>query len=170
MEQTIASGYISADGHVVEPRELWTSRIEKRFRDRAPRFESRPGGPVEWAIEEAQRVAQQGLRSVSIPATVPDRPYFLPEYEPLWAALQEIGLPVTVHVGTGKIPLFEQFTRTSMLAAMGVDVVEAKIGMLLRTMAELIWGGVPQRYPQLRFVLVEGGIGWITAQLRFMDH
>ena len=282
MEQTIASGYISADGHVVEPPDLWTSHIEPRFRDRAPRFESRPegdyfiiegmppfptglegsmmkdkitgeikqfegrrytdtrpggwdpqarlgdqdldhiraeiiypgiglilfgfpdpefkracmrvyndwlsefcaaapqrllgagllpvGGPVEWAIEEAQRVARQGLRSVSIPATVPDRPYFFPDYEPLWAALQELGLPVTVHVGTGKIPLFEQFTRTSLMPAMGVDVVEAKIMMLMRTMAELIWGGVPQRYPQLRFVLVEGGIGWIAAQLRFMDH
>jgi predicted TIM-barrel fold metal-dependent hydrolase len=282
METNITSGFVSADGHVVEPADLWTSRVDKRFRDRAPRVESRPegdffviegmppfpvglegammndkiageikkfegrrysdtrpgawdpqarlsdqdldhvraeivypgigliafglpdhelkracmqvyndwlgefcstapdrllgagllpvGGPVEWAIEEAQRMAKKGMSTVSIPATVPDRPYFFPDYEPLWAALQELGLPVSIHVGTGKIPLFELFDRTAMIEAMGVDVVYAKIGMLMRTMAELIWGGVPQRYPKLRFVLAEGGIGWIAAQLRFMDH
>jgi hypothetical protein len=28
-------GYVSADGHVVEPGDLWTTRIDRRFRDRA---------------------------------------------------------------------------------------------------------------------------------------
>ena len=30
---------ISADSHIVEPPDLYTSRIEHRFRDRAPRME-----------------------------------------------------------------------------------------------------------------------------------
>ena len=30
---------ISADSHIVEPPDLYTSRIEPRFRDRAPRME-----------------------------------------------------------------------------------------------------------------------------------
>ena len=34
--------YVSADGHVVEPADLWTTRMDKQFRDRAPRVESRP--------------------------------------------------------------------------------------------------------------------------------
>jgi len=29
--------FISADSHVVEPADLWTIRMNKRFRDRAPR-------------------------------------------------------------------------------------------------------------------------------------
>jgi hypothetical protein len=37
----IDEGYVSADGHVVEPADLWTTRMDKRFRDRAPRVESR---------------------------------------------------------------------------------------------------------------------------------
>jgi uncharacterized protein len=36
--------------------------------------------------------------------------------------------------------------------------------------ALLITSAVPQRFSKLRFVIVEGGIGWIAAQLRFMDH
>ena len=33
-------GYVSADGHVVEPAKLWTERMDARFRDRAPRVEA----------------------------------------------------------------------------------------------------------------------------------
>ena len=42
MEIHVTGGYVSADGHVVEPADLWTSRMDKRFRDRAPRVESKP--------------------------------------------------------------------------------------------------------------------------------
>ena len=34
--------YVSADRHVVKPADLWTTRMDARFRDRAPRVESRP--------------------------------------------------------------------------------------------------------------------------------
>ena len=37
---SIEGGYISADGHFVEPADLWTARMDKRFRDRAPRVEA----------------------------------------------------------------------------------------------------------------------------------
>jgi len=33
--------FISADGHVMEPADLWITRMDKRFRDRAPHVESR---------------------------------------------------------------------------------------------------------------------------------
>ena len=35
------SKFISADGHVMEPPDLWTTRMDKRFRHRAPHVESR---------------------------------------------------------------------------------------------------------------------------------
>lgn len=35
---------ISADSHVLEPPEMWGQRIEKRFRDRAPRVTTYPNG------------------------------------------------------------------------------------------------------------------------------
>jgi hypothetical protein len=38
---------ISADSHIVEPPDMYTSRIEPRFRERAPRIERHktPGRP-----------------------------------------------------------------------------------------------------------------------------
>jgi predicted TIM-barrel fold metal-dependent hydrolase len=53
---------------------------------------------------------------------------------------------------------------------MGPGVVDSKIVMPLQAMVDLIWAGVPQRYPKLRFVIVEGGVGWMASVLRFMDH
>src|SRR5262249_9785999 len=38
---------ISADDHVVEPPDLWTSRLAKKWHDRCPRVETHPQG-VEW--------------------------------------------------------------------------------------------------------------------------
>src|SRR4029450_39990 len=35
---------ISADSHVSEPTDLWVERVDKRYRDRAPRLAVNPGG------------------------------------------------------------------------------------------------------------------------------
>jgi len=270
-------GYISADGHMVEPSDLWTIRIDKQFRDRAPRVESRengdyylidgfepmpvglegvsmedkiageiksaagyrhaatrpgawdpqarlrdqdldhvraealyPGvglfissapdaayvracmrayndwlsefcaaaptrllgaavlpmrGPVEWAVEEAERAAKKGLRSVMIPTEVANRSYSEPDYARLWAAVQDLDLIVSLHVGTD-----EPFMCKAVRLGMGKTFVDTKVCSMQRAMADLIWGAVPQRYPRLRFVMVEGGIGWIASLLRTMDH
>lgn len=276
----IGSGYVSADGHVVEPADLWTKRMDKRFRDRAPRVESRPDadyyivegltpfpvglegvtieekiagqvttpkgrrhaetrpgawdpqprlvdqardhlraeviypggfglqffhihdaeyqqaamrvyndwlgefcavapdrllgagllpmrGPVEWAVEEAERLAKtKGIRSVIIPAEV-GRSYAHQDYNRLWVALQDLGLLVATHSGTGtEEAIFAKIDRLGM----GLGVTDGKVFQPMRAMADLIWGAVPQRYPKLRFVIVEGGIGWIASLLGFMDH
>jgi hypothetical protein len=42
--------FISADSHVVEPADLWITRMEPRFRERAPRFERGPQGD-HWVVE-----------------------------------------------------------------------------------------------------------------------
>ena len=35
--------FVSADSHIVEPENLWVTRMDRRFRDRAPRAEMRNG-------------------------------------------------------------------------------------------------------------------------------
>jgi hypothetical protein len=36
-KRTFAYKFISGDGHVTEPTDLWLTRMGRRFRDRAPR-------------------------------------------------------------------------------------------------------------------------------------
>ncbi len=122
-------------------------------------------GPLEWAIAEAQRCARSGLREVMIP-NLPTRPYHDPYYEPLWQVLEDIGLPVVTHTATQE----EQLDLTVTSVPLNAWVVDEKIVNMMRCLSRLIAGGVPQRHPRLRFVMVESGIGWIAGMLRFMDH
>lgn len=44
MDTTATERYLSADGHVVRPADLWTTRMDKRFRDRASHGDPRSEG------------------------------------------------------------------------------------------------------------------------------
>jgi predicted TIM-barrel fold metal-dependent hydrolase len=127
------------------------------------------GGPIEWAVTEAQRARKLGLRSVLLPAGGPDRPWGDPYYTPLWEALSDLDLPVGFHNSAT-----EQFLRprpAGSSAHLGpFQIVDIKIGDQLRSLAALIGSAVPARFPKLRFVIAEGGIGWVAAALRLMDH
>jgi predicted TIM-barrel fold metal-dependent hydrolase len=49
------------------------------------------------------------------------------------------------------------------------DMVMSKVGMA-EPLANLVYGGVLERFPALRVVLVEGQIGWIPFVRLYMDH
>ena len=270
-------GFISADSHIVEPGNLWVERVDQRFRERAPRIESRAdadymiaeglppmsgadlaggmandkvegrpldrsrnryanvragatdpalrladqdldsiqaeviypnsalllmavpdaelkreclrvyndwlaefcsyapkrlfgvgvlpvGGPVEWAIEEAHRVARLGLVSVMLPSGQIKKPYGDPYYDKLWDALADLGLPVALHVGATEQPMED---KSGTLISWMVDF---KLANHVRTLANLVSSAIPERYPKLNFVMAEGGIGWVAVVARLMDH
>src|SRR5260370_16497645 len=123
-------------------------------------------GPIQWAVEAAERCAALGMPEVMV-AVAPNRPYPAPHYKPLWDALQNLGLMVAMHAGCYDEPFVDFSYRSVMPQSL---IVEGKIILLERGMVDLISGAIPQDYPRLRFVLVEGGIGWIAPVLRFMDH
>jgi predicted TIM-barrel fold metal-dependent hydrolase len=122
-------------------------------------------GPIDWAIEEARHCARLGLRGVLITAGLPARPYLDPYYEPLWDALDDLDLLVGMHSGARE----ELFKRAN--EGMGdFWIVDQKMMVLQHGFTGLIAAAIPQRHPRLRFVMVEGGIGWIAPVLRLMDH
>ena len=59
---------------------------------------------VDACVAEIERVAKLGFHAVTMPPLVRDSGYNLPEYDKVWAALQETGMPVCFHAGTGKDP------------------------------------------------------------------
>ena len=57
---------------------------------------------VEIALQEMKRAATKGVRGFAIPAHVnPDRPYNHPDFDPFWAAAEDFGVPLTMHIFTG---------------------------------------------------------------------
>jgi predicted TIM-barrel fold metal-dependent hydrolase len=122
-------------------------------------------GPIEPAIDEAQKWAARGARTFLLPQSVPGKAWGDEHFEPLWAALEEIGLPVAFHQAAGQVAIFDRKAR----GAFWTTAVGNKISLGWVFM-QLVYGAVPERHPNLRCVLVEGGIGWIAFQLNTMDH
>jgi predicted TIM-barrel fold metal-dependent hydrolase len=57
-----AAGLISSDSHVVEPPDLWTQRIERRFRERAPRVQREAEGDW-WYIDGKRSMSFLGVQT-----------------------------------------------------------------------------------------------------------
>ena len=93
-------------------------------------------------------------------------------WDPLWAAAQDTGLPVSFHIGSGS--LTEEFT-PERIAAYGVGAVNTKttVGLFLengKQLVDLLLSGVLPRFPELRVVSVESGIGFIPFILEAADY
>jgi predicted TIM-barrel fold metal-dependent hydrolase len=129
-------------------------------------------GDIEGAIMEIERCAKLGFRGVSLPCKPvwgppnhEDLNYNLPEFDPLWACIQDVDLPMTFHVSTGRDP------RTSR--GNGGALINYAVHSLAPTMepiANLCASGVLDRYPRLIFGSVEAGIGWVAWTLQVLDE
>jgi len=131
-----------------------------------------PFWDVEVAVAEIQRCAANGHRAINFcnqPQDYGQPPLAHPHWDPIWTAAQEAGLSVSFHVGGGSMGT--QFQDT---AEMGWMTNFAKVSSLIfmdnmRCIADLIFGGVCHRFPDLDLVSVESGAGWIPAALETMD-
>ena len=88
----------------------------------------------------------------------------------MWASAQEKGLPVNFHIASGDIDVFHvghprERRPHANYAAMGVSFFMSNA----RTIAQLITGGICHRFPELNFVSVESGVGWIPFALEALD-
>jgi uncharacterized protein len=128
------------------------------------------GGPIQWAIAEAERIARLGLRSVMMPSGSPKGGYGDSYYKPLWSALEEIGMPVAFHTSATDDPNANISAISTRAGGALAGFIELKYITHIRTVVSLVGSGIPQAYPRMRFVIVEGGIGWVAAVTRSMDH
>ena len=117
---------------------------------------------IDVAVREVDWVRQAGLASVMLPTGDFDLPsYSDRRFDPLWAACVDTGLPVTFHSGgtpwEGDSP-----------QAMWVTKVEF-MWWARRPLWQLIFGGVFERFPDLRVAFTEQGADWIPSMLERLD-
>jgi predicted TIM-barrel fold metal-dependent hydrolase len=89
-----------------------------------------------------------------------------PAYDRLWAAIQDTGMPLCMHVATGKDPR----TTRGPGGAIVNKAVGAFASQVMEALALLLASGVFERFPKLRFITVEADIGWIPWFLEALDN
>jgi len=140
--------------------------------DRLIAITALPFWDVDAAVAELQRCVARGHRAVNFCNQPDDHgqpPLAHAHWDPIWAAAQEAGVSVSFHVGGGSMGT--QFEDT---AGMGWMTNFAKVSSLIfldniRCVTDLIFGGVCHRFPELKLVSVESGVGWIPSVLETCD-
>jgi len=127
---------------------------------------------LDETIAEIQRCAALGFKGLAMPCKpvfgppdVDDPNYNLREFEPLWDCIEEVNLPITFHISTGRDP------RTSR--SQGGAVINYAVHSLAPTLEPLVnicASGVAERHPTLQFGAIEAGIGWVAWMLDAMDE
>ena len=120
---------------------------------------------VEVAVGELERCAKMGFVGAMIPTSPPvGRAYDKPEYEPLWAAAQDLGMPLSLHVGT------ERFTDgLGHMDGLGPNAITNVDHWVRMSLGSLIFGGVFERYPKLYVGSVEHELSWALHFLTRAD-
>ncbi len=129
-----------------------------------------PVPDVDACVTEARRAGGKGVRGFAIPAHAPiDRSYADPIYDPLWEVLQEMDLPVTMHIFTGVTPdggLPEHWGSPGG-SLKGYTLAHTTV---VNSVIDLIAGGVVERFPRLKFVVAEFETGWVAHFKQRLDH
>jgi len=117
---------------------------------------------IDGAVAEIRRAHASGLRGgILIPSMWrPYPPYNDPRYEPIWSVCQELDLPIHVHSGSAP--------REEYGVHLGIYVAEVRF-WTQRALWFLMWSGVFERYPRLKFVVTEAGAFWAADLLWTMD-
>ena len=117
----------------------------------------------EMALKEAHRIAALGgFKGLDMAAAAPGaKPYYHPDWDPFWAFANETRLPVHFHTFGPEMPDMTGWDAATKESARGAAFACGQIFRAARVLTGLVMGRVLERYPQVRIVFAESGIGWI---------
>jgi predicted TIM-barrel fold metal-dependent hydrolase len=125
-----------------------------------------PVWDVDLAVAETQRCIERGTKAlcwIEDPVNIGLPGYHTDYWDPLFALVEEAGLPVCMHIG-GASPQVSLEGRVPM-----VEIAAAFAGAA-RSAVNMMVSDIPRKHPGVKLVWSEGGIGWITAALERADR
>jgi len=114
---------------------------------------------VEAARDYIAKIKAWGFKAMQIPAFPTTVQFNRSAMEPLWNAVEEGGIPLSLHV---------RGQTTSGAGALGADLTYS-FQPFRRLLATFIFSGILERHPGMRVVFTEGGIGWVPGTLYDAD-
>ena len=124
---------------------------------------------IEPGVKELERCAKMGLGGAMITVyPIPGQPYNLPEYNLLWAAAQDLQMPLALHVTTTR-------PGPSQEAVGGMDNLSPAYSCNMdhwvrMSLSHIIFSGVFQRFPKLQLGAVEHELSWVPHFLDRLDY
>ena len=120
--------------------------------------------PAAAARELRRAVGGLGLVGGMLAAQGHGRNFGAPEYYPLYEEAQKIGTPLAVHAFGGDEPGSEIFDQFISIHTTGHPFP------VLRQLTGMVYGGIPELFPELKLGFLEIGCGWIPYWTDRMDE
>src|SRR5882724_7870074 len=148
----------------------WLKDFCSHYPDRHIGLACLPYGDIDAAVKEIYRVAKMGIRGLELSCSWDMEPMWHPMWEPLWKAVNDVNLPLHFHTFPSVPASVREKAPTPLAkrAALFTGVSAFQMN-LINILAALIGAAVLERYPNLRVVFGESGIGWIPYALDRMD-
>ena len=151
----------------------WLAEYCQHYPDRTKGIAMINVDDIEDAVSEIQRSAKMGLVGAMIPQLPQGRQYDHPDYDPFWAAAQDLDMPLSLHVTTARGLKLSQtasavpFSTPQMDLAIGLTNRDVPVRNSLQAM---IFSGVFERYPKLQAGAVEYEVSWAPNFILQMDR
>jgi predicted TIM-barrel fold metal-dependent hydrolase len=116
----------------------------------------------EDAVRDLRTIKELGLAGVMVSGNVNGEDFHSPIWNPFWEAALELELPLSFHIlttGLNQQPRGPRLNSFMSIIRGNQDII-----------GTLIFGGVFQRYPDLRIACVEADAGWVPHFMYRMDH
>ncbi|BCO39217.1 amidohydrolase [Mycobacterium paraintracellulare] len=145
---------------------IYNEWIYDQLERQSPRFRCAglvPSWSPEDAVAEVAYIADKGLGAVMIPAVATPN-WNDKTWEPLWSAIEETGLPVVIHSGTGHDMIWYRGMGASVANLLSTQSMGPRVATLLAT------SGILERHSTLHFIFVEYTGGWLAWTMNTVDY
>jgi predicted TIM-barrel fold metal-dependent hydrolase len=121
----------------------------------------------EAAVKEIERNLARGVRAIAIPEETSNLglpSYYTDFFDPVFALCQEAELPVCMHIASSG---WKTYRPPESSAALGIAL------NMVQTMTHavaMMYGPVCRKFPEIKIVYSEGGIGWVPVMLERADR
>ena len=154
----------------------WMSDLQTRSGGRILPMALVPWWDIEASVDEVDRMQRKGAKGIVMCSNPHDSgmPNFAqPEWRPFWEICEALKMPVNFHIGasegdinwSGSVP-YDTWPGDVKISLGGAAIFLGQ----LRWMVNLLVSDVPERFPKLKFVSVESGVGWIPFLLDALDY
>src|SRR5918999_1220300 len=118
------------------------------------------------AVKELERcVKELGFVAVATSAHSAGRNLDHPDFYPFYAKAQELGVPVCVHVGSGRPAAAADRFDNAFFVHATTHAFEQMIGVMC-----IVGGGILELYPKLKVAFLEAGAGWVPYWMERLDE